>query len=299
MCPSWWWEASSSPSSWSALWWPSTAAPACGPSSRRSSPFASPCGAARAKPSPWSSPPPPRASAPLRDSPARPPPALARPEAAAPCGGFLSGVRGSSTAAWCLPPSPHQPPPPPRPLRLCLHLHLPRTHPHQRPCLEASSTPPPTPSYSSTSPLCPLTPLRAPGSSCRSSTSSPCSPTPSQQPRASPTSDRADRAPGMGNRGITRFLKGGTWAGEDKHTATQLVVFGWKAQAGWTDTGSATGARGIVQQVQQAGLRRFPLCITGHINRPVRGSNLCTFILHCKQTSLAYILFFIHAYDTD
>lgn len=198
--PSWWLEASSSPSSSSALWWPSTAAPACGPSSRPSSPFASPCAAARARPSPWSSPPPPRASAPRRDSPARPPPAPARREAAAPCGGTPSEVRGSSssTAAWCPPPSPRRPPPPRRPLRLSLPLPLPPIPPHL--CQEACNTPPPTPSYSSTSPPCPL---RAPGSSCRSSTSSPCSLTPSQRQRDSPTSDRADRADGEGLQGFS------------------------------------------------------------------------------------------------
>lgn len=97
-------------------------------------------------------------------------------------------------AAWCQPPSPRQPPLPLRALRLCLlllHPLLLLTPPRRPPrCLEASSTRLRTPSCSS---IKPLTPPRALASSCRSSTSSPCSPTPSRQPRASPTSDRADR----------------------------------------------------------------------------------------------------------
>lgn len=35
------------------------------------------------------------------------------------------------------------------------------------------------------------------------------------------------------------------WAGEDKHTATQLVVFGWRARASSIDAESPTGGRGI------------------------------------------------------
>ena len=93
-------------------------------------------------------------------------------------------------AAWWPPPSPRQPPLPLRPHRLCLLLHLLLTPPRRPPpCLEASSSHLHTRS-------CTLTPLPTLASSCRSSTSSPCSPTPSRQPRASPTSDRADRAAG-------------------------------------------------------------------------------------------------------
>lgn len=68
-------------------------------------------------------------------------------------------------------------------------------------------------------------------------------------------------------RRITRFFR----AREDKYTAAQLVVFGWRARAGSVDTQSATGGRGIKYNkaavVERRGLRRFPLCITGHIDR--------------------------------
>lgn len=231
-CPSSWWAASSSPSWWSVPWWLSTAAPACGPSSRPSSLFASPCAAARARPSPWSSPRRRRASAPRRDSPARPPPAQVLPEAAAPCAGFPSEVRGSNTAVWCRRLSPRQPPPPPRLLRLYLHLPHPLTSPSQCPCQEASSTPSPpatpTPSCSSTRPL---TPRRAPASSCLSNTFSRCSLTPSQQLRALPTSDRADRAPRRGTEGLQDLEMVGCEAAQTKqHIWWRL---GWKARAGW------------------------------------------------------------------
>lgn len=280
--PSSWWEASSSPSSWSALWSPSTAAPACGPSSRLSSPFASPCAAARARPSPWSSPRLPRASAPRRVSPARPPPAPARPEAAAPCGGFLSEVRGSSTAVWCLPPCPRRPPPPRRPLRLCLHPHLPPTRPH--PCQEACSTrcPPPTPNCSSTSPPCPLTPHRALRSSSPSSTSSPCSPTPSQQPKASLTSDRADR-PQREEYKIFRW----------RHGRTLLLVFGWRPAEG---AQRATG-RGI--KPDKTCLRCFQLCNRAQFSRCVKGcdgSESCALWCHVNRTLWRTSYFFNPSY---
>ena len=60
-------------------------------------------------------------------------------------------------------------------------------------------------------------------------------------------------------------------AREDKYAAIQLVVFGWRARAGSADTESATGGRGIKYNkaavVERRGQRRFPFCITAHIDR--------------------------------